>query len=66
MNKENYLILNTIEDDLSVTACVNGYVIDVSGKNVRGEYCRMKYLLPSVDELVEFIRMADSKFEARG
>jgi hypothetical protein len=66
MNKEKDINLNSLEDDFSVVACVNGYVLDVSGKDARGEYRRLKYLLPSVDELVEFIRMADGKFEARG
>jgi len=66
MNNTKELILNSLEDEFSVTACVNGYMLDVSGKDSRGEYRRLKYLLPSIDELVDFIRMADGKFEARG
>lgn len=65
MNKEKQLIVNSIEDECTVTACMNGYLMEVSGKDARGDYRRFRFLLESVDELVEFIRMADAKFEAR-
>lgn len=65
MNAKTELNLKTLDDDFSVVACFNGYTVDVSGKDDRGEYRRYKYLVHSLDELVDFIREADGRFEAR-
>jgi hypothetical protein len=66
MNNTKKLILQILEDEFSVTTCVNGYLLDLAGKDEKNDYHRVKYLVNSLDDLFDLIRQIDERFEAKG
>jgi hypothetical protein len=65
MNKTKEMILKNVDDDFTVTACVNGYLLNISGKDERSDYHCVKYLINTLDELLDFIREINELFEVR-
>jgi len=46
----------SINDNYTVTHCANGFVIEVSGKDLKDDYISRKFVVISIDELKEVIQ----------
>ena len=53
MDKKNKLIDNfkKISDNYSITNCQNGFLIEVSGQDMKEEWITVKFVINSVEEL---------------
>jgi hypothetical protein len=47
-----------VNESFTINMYDNGYMIEVSGRNKKGDYVTAKILTPSVDELVTLVREA--------
>jgi hypothetical protein len=47
-----------VNESFTINMYDNGYMIEVSGRNKKGDYVTAKILTPSVDDLVTLVREA--------
>jgi len=47
-----------VNESFTINMYDNGYMIEVGGRNKKGDYVTAKILTPSVDELVTLVREA--------
>lgn len=57
------LSISSIECTYSVTACTNGYMIEINGKDLLGEWRSAKYLTSNLDGLFDLIRAVDARLD---
>jgi hypothetical protein len=50
--------LTKVNESFTINMYDNGYMIEVGGRNKKGDYTNAKILVSTVDELVELVREA--------
>lgn len=63
MTKEYELKVSDIDPSFTVTACFNGYMVEMSGKDSNDDWRSVKYLTYSIDEMFDVIRSMNDKFD---
>lgn len=53
MDKKTKLIdkFNKLSDNYTITNCENGFVIEITGQDIKEEWLKVKYVIETVEEL---------------
>jgi len=63
MNNDSNKIkaLATIEENMAITVCANGYWLEVNGKTAQDEWLAVKYVVKTFDELIDLVTEIDQR-----
>lgn len=63
MSKKNeYLqLFQSVEDNIRLTVCANGFYVEISGKDRQDEWFTGKYILGTLDDLTDFVKEVQTK-----
>jgi hypothetical protein len=45
-----------INDSYTITNCINGFVVEVSGVDLKEEWLTIKYVIKTIDELKDIVQ----------
>jgi len=69
MNNDSNKIkaLATIEENVAITICANGYSLEINGKTAKDDWLTVKYVVKTYDEFIDLITEIDQRCrQARG